>query len=142
MLYQKMPSFNLTASEKVMLQAFIQGTQVTEKDNKDPVWTNEALDGLQDILDGQTSDIPSHLAQDLFCIFTDLIIRKELGRGNVDFTKIMAKFMHYLVYLIDWTIPKKKNRPRGAKTMPQMSISIPRANDQPTEEPIPHDENH
>ena len=124
MSYPPNPQFHLTVSEKVMLRAFIQGTQVAEAGNPDSLWTHEALTALQQVLDGSTEKLESAIVQDLFCIFAELILQKDKLAGDIQFTKIMVKFLHYLVHFIDWTTKKRaKNKP-GPRPEPRVSIPI------------------
>lgn len=119
-------TFTLHAREKVMLNAFIRGTTLANPKDADSLWTTEALTGLQSILENTIDQeaIPPHLVQDLLCIFADLIMRKDTLSTDTEFTRIMVKFMHYLVTLIDWTRKKKLKGKFGRGAVPTVALSV------------------
>jgi hypothetical protein len=119
-------TFDLHLHEKILLNAFIRGTTLSENEKQDGLWTTEALTGLQAILDGTMDPdaIPPHLVQDLLCVFADLITRKDSMSRDAAFTQIMVKFMHYLISLIDWTRKRKPKGRQGRKAIPTVSLSL------------------
>lgn len=129
---QNNPQYNLTGSEKIMLRAFIQGTQVKvsseeRKEGEETFWTTETLIGLQEILEnseGSNTGVTPILVQDLLCTFSDLVMAKTKSEGgDREFTKIMVKFMHYLITLIDWTFEKTPKGKPGPKPKESLANS-------------------
>ena len=98
MTYPLNSAFNLSMPEKVMLRAFITGTKLNDPGNADSVWTSEALSTLNSILDGTIdTEPPSAIAQDLFCIFTDLILRKDLQSKDIEFARTETVHHRFLL---------------------------------------------
>lgn len=124
------PLFELNAGERMMLKAYLMGTQTVTQYEEDPLWTKEAIKGIKEILNGDYSNFNPTLAQHIFCSLAD-ITGMEATRTDADkdLTQCMIKFMHHITEKLNWTVehlPKEKPGPKAKSTSaPNPEATIP-----------------